>query len=101
MPFRVHKLPDWAVAGLAAAGLVGLGVALLRWRPGALDLPGATRAPKLPDFRSATSIRRELREAAAEVSPGNVTDSVGRGLIIAGVLLALVRGIDTIDEAAD
>ncbi|WP_185804438.1 hypothetical protein [Pontivivens nitratireducens] len=82
----------------AAIGLVAAGFALTRWKPGALDMPEPNATPRLPDFRDGGDIVRQLREGAAALSPRNLTDTLGRSLIISGALLLMVRAIDGLDK---
>ena len=85
----------------AAIGLATAGAALMRWRPGALDMPEPKATPRLPDFRDGRDVVRQIRESAATLSPRNLTDTLGRSLVVSGALLLIVRIIDGLDKEAN
>lgn len=85
----------------AAIGLAVAGAALMRWKPGALDLPEPNERPRLPDVRDGGDVIQQVREVAATVSPHNLTDTLGRSLLISGALLLIVQAVDGLDREAN
>jgi len=90
-----------AVPFAAAIGLALTGAALMRWRPSALDMPEPNASPRLPDFRDGKDIIQQVREGAAALSPHNLTDTLGRSLIVSGGLLLIIRAIDGLNKGAN
>lgn len=84
---------------LAGLALAVLGALLRPLNLRALDMPD--RPHKRGDFggKGLTGAARKSRDAVGEVLPGNLTDSLGRTLMILGAGLILFRALDaTLDD---
>lgn len=81
-----------------AGGLVAGGAMLLKMRPGALELPEpALLGDDNHEASGARRLARRSRDGVAHFVPSNLSDSLGRSLVIAGLALAVTR---LLDEAA-
>ncbi|QQA42452.1 hypothetical protein [Pelagovum pacificum] len=79
---------------LVAGGLLAAGALLLRVDPGSAQVPSPARygdAPRGSRFRRAA---QASRDTIAPLAPSNLTDSIGRSLVIGGAALILTRFFD-------
>lgn len=82
---------------IAAAALVGMGIALRQLKPDLLDLPdGDTSRPHLD--RGMSRKVRKTRDGIARILPSNLVHSLGNSLMLLGGGIALLR---LLDEAVD
>ena len=79
---------------LYAGGLIGIGAALLWSKPslGHVPTPALTKEGKNPS--RSRRVARRGRDAVGSLAPTNVTDSLGRSLVLGGVALMLARLLD-------
>lgn len=79
--------PD-AAPLIIGATLIAGGLLLHAWKPAALSLPDR------PDAAGPASRARRLRDGIMRLLPGNVTQSLGRSLVVAGAGIVLLRLLD-------
>ncbi|SNR46822.1 hypothetical protein [Puniceibacterium sediminis] len=79
---------------LYAGGMLALGAALLIAKPRIGHVPRATLAEGPPTRSHSRRAVQGSRDIIAPFAPSNVTDSIGRSLMIGGVALALTRVLD-------
>ncbi|PZX18241.1 hypothetical protein LX81_00870 [Palleronia aestuarii] len=81
------------------AVLLGAGLLLRQWQPSALTLP---ERPEISiRDRGMHRAARKARDGIAQILPSNLTASLGRTLIVAGLGLLLVRLLDmAVDDDA-
>ena len=77
-------------------GLVGLGAALLRAKPGVLALPDPTPIADDSNQNLLVSSAHTLRDGIARFTPDNFATSLSRSLIITGAALLVVRLLDEV-----
>lgn len=92
------RIPADARPLLLGAGLVGLGVLLRVLRPRALDLPRRDTPLRRPRNASRGEVARFARDGITEVLPDNLSDSVGRSLLLIGAGLIVARALDEIAD---
>ncbi|WP_373355887.1 hypothetical protein [Pseudoroseicyclus sp. CXY001] len=96
-PSREERLVPLAYAG----GMLAIGAALLLARPGIGEVPEASplgHAPRRGRLRRAAHWARDGLQSFA---PTNVTDSLGRSLVIGGAALLLTRLLDEVAGPED
>ncbi|MBU2961720.1 hypothetical protein KO516_13030 [Citreicella sp. C3M06] len=89
-PSRRERLAPLAYAG----GLLAIGAALLVAKPRIGNVPASMLskdAPKGSRWRRAAQVGRD---GASTFAPTNVTDSIGRSLMIGGAALVIARLLD-------
>ncbi|MFQ1699302.1 hypothetical protein ACJ5NV_01770 [Loktanella agnita] len=77
-------------------GLVGLGAALLRTKPGMLALPDPAPIADDSQPNMLVSSAHNLRDGIARFTPDNFATSLSRSFIITGAALVLVRLLDEV-----
>ncbi|ANT62151.1 MULTISPECIES: hypothetical protein [Roseobacteraceae] len=82
---------------LFAGGLLAIGAALLKAKPRIGHVPEPRQFGDLPRRSKARRAALTSRDHVAAFAPTNVTDSLGRSLMIGGAALLLTR---LLDEAA-
>ncbi|EEX16583.1 hypothetical protein CSE45_4085 [Citreicella sp. SE45] len=92
LPARRDRLLPVAYAG----GMLAIGAALLVAKPKFGHVPQPNRmgdGPRLSRWRRAA---QRGRDGVQTFAPANVTDSIGRSLMLGGVALLLARALDEI-----
>lgn len=87
---------DRLVPVLVAGGLVAAGVLLLRVDPGSAQVPDAAAFGEGRRRGRLRNAALAARDAVRPFAPSNLTDQVGRSLILGGVALLLTRLFDEI-----
>ncbi|WOI56899.1 hypothetical protein [Palleronia sp. LCG004] len=77
---------------LLGTALLGAGLLLRQWEPGALSLP--SKPDVVHRDRGLKRAARRTRDGIARFLPSNMTGSLGRSLAIMGAGLVLVRLLD-------
>ena len=77
-----------------AGGMLAAGLALLIAKPGIGRVPEARQAKDAPGDQRVRRAAQAGRDAAHHFAPTNVTDSIGRSLVIGGAALLLTRLLD-------
>lgn len=90
---EMPAVPERISPLLYAAGLIGIGAALLWAKPRIGQVPNPTFAEGKTRSRR-RRMARSGRDAVGALAPSNVTDSMGRSLIVGGVALMLARLLD-------
>ena len=94
------KEPAHSSPVLIGAVLLGGGLLLRNWNPGALGLPD--KPVRQHADRGRERAARIFRDGIARVMPSNLTGSVGRTLMLMGAGLVLVRLLDmAVDEGEE
>ncbi|CAN0589303.1 unnamed protein product [Ectocarpus sp. 12 AP-2014] len=97
-----HRLPATRAEKLApytyAGGMLALGAALLFAKPRIGKVPEARHAGDTPRRGSLRRAAQIGRDGAHAFAPSNVTDSIGRSLMIGGAALILTRLLDQASE---
>ncbi len=103
LPLKVG--PDLAdhTPMLAGLGMLAAGFLLRRTAPRALNLPEPGRRKRLRDVGSGKDAAHVARDGIANVTPRNLTSSLGRTLIMMGAATIAIRALDELvdDDAAD
>ena len=88
---------------LFGLGMVGLGLLARQAKPSALRLPEPADKPSLRDIRGGRDAARAARDGIADITPNNLTSSLGRTLIFMGGVLLAVRALDELvdDDSAE
>ena len=81
-----------------AGGMLTIGLALLLAKPRIGKVPRSTFSGSGPRAGRRRRAAQRSRDVVAPFAPGNVTDSIGRSLIIGGVALALTRLLDELSD---
>ncbi len=81
-----------------AGGMLAIGAALLATKPRVGHVPNARLSGDAPSGSRFRRAAQTTRDAADTFAPTNVTDSIGRSLLIGGAALVLTR---LLDEATD
>ncbi len=89
-PDRKERLAPFAYAG----GMLAAGAALLLAKPRLGHVPEPRRMGDLPRKRRWRRAAQTGRDNVQAFAPSNVTDSIGRSLIIGGAALMLTRLLD-------
>ncbi|WP_353474459.1 hypothetical protein PVT71_21150 [Salipiger sp. H15] len=80
-----------------AGGLLAIGAVLLKAKPRIGHVPAAKQFGDLPRRSRARRMAQTTRDHIEPFAPVNVTDAIGRSLMLGGVALLLTR---LLDEAA-
>ncbi len=88
---------------IAGAALVVCGALLMRLGPDLLAMPAPRKAREsaLARFRRGDRLggaAQQIRQALVEILPANVLGSVGRGLVLAGAGILVVRLLDALAD---
>ena len=83
---RRERLTPFVYAG----GMVAIGLTLLLAKPRIGNVPRSDLSGDRPAMGRRRRAARKSRDVVAPFAPGNVTDSIGRSLMVGGVALALV-----------
>ncbi|TNF22160.1 MAG: hypothetical protein EP318_04720 [Rhodobacteraceae bacterium] len=79
---------------LYAFGMVAIGAALLVTKPRIGQVPESRLSGDTPARSRLGRAAQRTRDATGTFAPTNVTDSIGRSLLIGGVALILTRVLD-------
>ena len=79
-----------------AGGMLAVGAALLIAKPRIGQVPRSTLSGDRPTRSRRRRAAQGSRDVIAPFAPSNVTDSIGRSLMIGGVALALTRLLDEV-----
>ncbi len=90
---RALELSDRVSPLIYAGGLIGLGALLLWAKPRIGEVPKAALTERVSGSRR-RRLARSGRDAVGALAPSNVTDSVGRSLVVGGLALMLARLLD-------
>ena len=84
---------------LSGLALLVAGFLVRRLKPGFLDLP--ERSGSSSRDRGLTRAARRSRDGVARILPSNLTDSIGRSLIVMGAGLLVIRALDELVDHED
>lgn len=76
------------------AGMLALGAVLLAAKPRIGNVPNPRHTLDGPDLGRGRRIARAGRDSVGAFAPSNVTDSIGRSLLLGGTALLLTRLFD-------
>ena len=79
---------------LYAGGMLAVGAALLIAKPRFGEVPEPRQASDLPSASRWRRAARTSRDTVQPFAPSNVTDSLGRSLLLGGAALVLTRLLD-------
>lgn len=91
-PSTRERLAPMAVA----AGLIAAGAMLWRAKPSALQMPEAAPLGDAPRRGFLRRAARQSRDGLGHFAPDNLSDSLGRSLVLAGGALLATRLLDEI-----
>ncbi|MFZ5964031.1 hypothetical protein ACOXXX_13860 [Thalassococcus sp. BH17M4-6] len=92
---RQERLAPFVYAG----GMVAVGLTLLLAKPRIGNVPRSALAGDGPVRSRRRRAAQKSRDVVAPFAPGNVTDSIGRSLLIGGVALGLTRLLDELSDS--
>ncbi|WP_245902543.1 hypothetical protein [Pararhodobacter marinus] len=93
-----HAMPAtrrdrWAPVAYAG-GMLAIGAGLLVAQPRIGRVPEPAQAGDLPRHKRLRRAAQVSRDGARAFAPSNVTDSIGRSLLVGGVALIMTRVLD-------
>lgn len=91
-PSRRERLAPVVYAG----GMLAIGAALLIAKPRLGQVPQSRLSADLPTRPRWRRALRKGRDGADTFAPSNVTDSIGRSLLIGGAALLITRVLDEV-----
>lgn len=80
-----------------AGALIGLGATLIKTKPRFGNVPNPSQFGDMPRRKGWRRAAQKSRDGVATFAPANVTDSLGRSLLLGGAALLVAR---LLDEAA-
>ena len=80
-----------------AGALIGLGATLIKTKPRFGNVPNPSQFGDMPRRKGWRRAAQKSRDGVATFAPSNVTDSLGRSLLLGGAALLVAR---VLDEAA-